>query len=211
MSLASPSAPLAQKPNRARSRTVLIMLALCFVAPIAIALALQSSWIDYNPAPTRNFGALISPVVAVQNASAAIRQQAPANAAEAQWTLLYVPGACGACTQELDLLAHIRQATGREMSRVNLTIWAVQDFTLPPAQAKFSVHGFDARTLAQWKQQLGLPEQGGVVFVDPLGNAMLRHVPANNGELDGSKIRKDLMRLLRAAQAGKRQSTGIMS
>jgi hypothetical protein len=212
MNSASTSVTQSPKPaSRTRSRAVLMMLALCFVAPIFIALALQSKWIDYSPAPTRNFGALIAPTVAVQMNPLQSRQQAPANSAEAQWTVLYVAGSCGACTQELDLLAHIRQATGREMSRVNLTVWASADFALPPPEAKFSVYGFDAASLGAWKQKLGIGESGGMVFIDPLGNAMLRHVPNAAGTYDGSKIRKDLMRLLRAAQAGKRQSTGIMS
>ena len=55
-------------------------------------------------------------------------------------------------------------------------------------------------------QELGL-QAGGLVILDPLRNAMMRYPSA----FDGSKVRKDLARLLKASQVGKKQSTGVIS
>ncbi len=173
----------------------------------------QSPLLNYHPAPTKNLGELISPVVpipdpdtaAVSNGLATTQNASEINA-EAQWTMLYfAPTSCGSCVEETSLLAHVRLAMGRELGRVKLELISPNSFTLPP-EANFTVRRSEPEKHATLLRSLGLSE-GGVVLLDPLRNAMMRY-PAN---FDGSKIRKDLARLLKASQLGKKQSSGVIS
>ena len=197
-------------PSKLRSRLTLGLIALCFGAPIFLAILFQSPLLNYHPAPTKNLGELISPVVALpdDNTTAGLvtTQSAPIINADAQWTMLYFPPTeCGACVEQTSLLAHIRLAMGRELGRVKLELISPSNFTLPP-EANFTVRRSDATKHAALLRSLGLIE-GGVVLLDPLRNAMMRY-PAH---FDGSKIRKDLARLLKASQLGKKQSSGVIS
>lgn len=198
-------------PSKLRGRLTLALIALCFGAPIFLALLFQSPLLNYHPAPTKNLGELINPVVALPepngtDAGLVTTQSAAVINADAQWTMLYFPpAACGACVEQTSLLAHVRLAMGRELGRVKLELISPSAFTLPP-EANFTVRRSDPQKHAALLQSLGLTE-GGVVLLDPLRNAMMRY-PAN---FDGSKIRKDLARLLKASQLGKKQSSGVIS
>ncbi len=198
--------------RKLRGRLTLGLIALCFGAPVFLALLFQSPLLNYHPAPTKNLGELINPVIALPepdggaNTDLVTTQSAPVINAEAQWTMLYFPpAACGACVEQTSLLAHVRQAMGRELGRVKLELISTNKFTLPP-EANFTVRHAEAKKYTALLQSLGLTD-GGVVLLDPLRNAMMRY-PAN---FDGSKIRKDLARLLKASQLGKKQSSGVIS
>jgi len=200
--------------KKLRGRLTLGLIALCFGAPVFLAMLFQSPLLNYHPAPTRNLGVLISPVVpmpepnggASESSGLVTTQRAPEINAEAQWTMLYfAPTACGSCIEQTSLLAHVRQAMGRELGRVKLELISPGSFTLPP-EANFTVRRSEPTKLAALLHSLGLTD-GGVVLLDPLRNAMMRY-PAN---FDGSKIRKDLARLLKASQLGKKQSSGVIS
>lgn len=204
------TAPIKKLPGR----LTLILIALCFAAPIFLAMLFQSPLLNYHPAPTKNLGELISPVVPVPEPNSATAgssglvttQSAAELSAEAQWTMLYLaPTSCGSCVEQTSLLAHVRLAMGRELDRVKLELISPSSFTLPP-EANFTVRRSSPETHAALLQSLGLSD-GGVVLLDPLRNAMMRY-PAN---FDGSKIRKDLARLLKASQVGKKQSSGVIS
>lgn len=194
------------RPSKTRSRLVLVLIGLCFLAPILIALAFQSPFMHFRPAASKNFGELINPVQLVEATSFQTLLETPPGPREANWSLLYLPpAACGACTAELDLLAHIRQAMGRELDRVQLEVISERRFELPKEA------GFTVRLAATDQQQalltrLGLSD-GGLVILDPLRNAMMRYP----SQFDGSKVRKDLARLLKASQVGKSQSTGVIA
>jgi hypothetical protein len=203
------SDPITPPASKLRSRFTLVLIALCFGAPIFFALLFQSPLLNYRPAPTKNFGVLISPVVPIPAPGViggAITQSAVQLNVEAQWTVLYLPPSqCGACVEQTSLLAHIRLAMGRDLDRVRLALISENAFVLPKA-AEFTVRRTAPKAQLALLKNLGL-EQGGVVLVDPLGNAMMRY-PA---EFDGTKIRKDLARLLKASQVGKQQSSGVIS
>ena len=201
-------------PNKLRGRLTLGLIALCFVAPVFLAILFQSPLINYRPAPTKNLGELISPVVPVPLPQAndgaktglVTTQSAPVINADGQWTMLYfAPSACGSCVEQTSMLAHVRLAMGRELGRVKLELISPSHFILPP-EANFTVRRSEPRKHAALLHDLGLSD-GGVVLLDPLRNAMMRY-PAN---FDGSKIRKDLARLLKASQLGKKQSSGVIS
>lgn len=200
--------------NKLRGRLTLGLIVLCFVAPVFLAMLFQSPLLNYHPAPTKNLGELINPVVPVPlpesndgaNADFVTTQYAPEINADGQWTMLYfAPSACGSCVEQTSLLAHVRLAMGRELGRVKLELISPSNFTLPP-EANFTVRRSNPSKHAALLHDLGLID-GGVVLLDPLRNAMMRY-PAN---FDGSKIRKDLARLLKASQLGKKQSSGVIS
>ena len=200
----------ARAPSKLRGRLTLGVIALCFAAPVFLAMLFQSPLLNYRPAPTKNFGVLISPVVPVSmpgpNSDLVTTQSAAEVNADAQWTLLYLaPAACGNCVEQTSMLAHVRISMGRELSRVKLELISPSEIALPP-EANFTVRRSDATQHRALLQSLGLTD-GGVVLLDPLRNAMMRY-PSN---FDGTKIRKDLSRLLKASQLGKKQSTGIIS
>lgn len=190
-------------------RLTLILIAFCFAAPVFLAMLFQSPLLHYRPAPTKNLGVLISPVVPVNllgpDSGLVTSQSAVETIAEAQWTLLYLaPAACGACVEQTSMLAHVRVSMGRELDRVKLELISPSAITLPP-EANFTVRRSEPSKHSALLVSLGLSD-GGVVLLDPLNNAMMRY-PAN---FDGSKIRKDLARLLKASQLGKKQSSGII-
>ncbi len=203
-----PHVPIKKLPGR----LTLILIALCFGAPVFLAMLFQSPLLNYHPAPTKNLGELINPVVPVPEPNTAdsnglvTTQSTPEINAEGQWTMLYLaPPSCGSCVEQTSLLAHIRLAMGRELGRVKLELISPSNFTLPP-EANFTVRRSAPEKHAALLQSLGLSD-GGVVLLDPLRNAMMRY-PA---DFDGSKIRKDLARLLKASQVGKKQSSGVIS
>ena len=190
-------------------RLTLILIAFCFAAPVFLAMLFQSPLLHYRPTPTKNLGVLISPVVPVNllgpNSGLVTSQSAVETIAEAQWTLLYLaPAACGACVEQTSMLAHVRVSMGRELGRVKLELISPSAISLPP-EANFTVRRSEPSKHSALLASLGLSD-GGVVLLDPLSNAMMRY-PAN---FDGSKIRKDLARLLKASQLGKKQSSGII-
>lgn len=192
----------AAKPaSQTRSRLTLILLFLLFFAPVAISLLLQTPMFHYNAPATKNFGTMISPVQPVPDGLA--RQAGLQTNAAAPWTLLLVPGETATSAETLKLLETIREAQGRHIDRVRLEVIETAQIDVGAA---WRVKIFTPEALAGLRAQLGLPETGGVVILDPFRNAMLRHA----GPFDGSKLRKDLARILRISQAGKPQSEGLI-
>jgi hypothetical protein len=187
--------------SQTRSRLTLILLFALFFAPVAISLLLQTPMFHYNAPATKNFGTMISPVVPVPDGEA--RQAGLQTNAAAPWTIMLVPGVDAIDPAALKLLETIREAQGRHIDRVRLEVIETAPIN---AGAAWRVKTFAPDALALLRTQLGLPETGGVVILDPFRNAMLRHV----GSFDGSKLRKDLARILRISQAGKPQSEGLI-
>ncbi len=187
--------------SQTRSRLTLILLFALFFAPVAISLLLQTPMFHYNAPATKNLGTMISPVQPVLDGPA--RQAGLQTNAAAPWTLLLVPGEQATSAETLKLLETIREAQGRHIDRVRLEVIETAPID---AGATWRVKTFKPEALAELRQQLGLPETGGVVILDPFRNAMLRH----DGSFDGSKLRKDLARILRISQAGKPQSEGLI-
>ena len=116
---------------------------------------------------------------------------------------MLVPGVDAIDPTALKLLETIREAQGRHIDRVRLEVIETAPIS---AGSAWRVKTFSPEALALLRTQLGLPETGGVVILDPFRNAMLRH----SGAFDGSKLRKDLARILRISQAGKPQSEGLI-
>lgn len=170
-----------------QQRAQLILIMLAFLLPAVIALLMQTSWFHWQPEGTRNRGELIAPVLALVHAG----QLADGH----RWSVVVrVPTACDVnCEQRLTLLSRIREASGKEMDRVQMVAWTDAERALTTEWS------------ARWQpdsastvESLGVPE-GGIVLVDPLGNAMMRY----GVDADPTDVRKDLAHLLRWSTVGK--------
>jgi hypothetical protein len=173
--------------NRRRFQLILILAA--FTLPAVLALLLQTRWFHWEPQSTRNRGELIRPVIAVGTDAQAVALLANG----ARWSVLvHVPAPCEtACARRLALLEHIREAQGKEMDRVQMVAWSAPGAELSATWARWIPD-------AQLSDTLALAE-GGVMLVDPLGNAMMRY----RVDADPTDVRKDLAHLLRWSTVGK--------
>lgn len=123
------------------------------------------------------------------------------------WTLLVVGGgACDArCEKNLWLVRQLRESTGREKDRID-KLWIVDDAVAPRTELLASIgQGTPTRVLRAPREALAAwlePEPGRALgdhlyVVDPLGMWMMR-APA---DLDASRFKRDLERLLRASSS----------
>jgi hypothetical protein len=171
-----------------RRRIQLLLIAAAFLLPALIAILLQTRWFHWDPQTTRNRGQLIEPVIALgaDTANAAL-------ADGRRWSVLvHIPAACDAgCERRIALLGRIREAQGKEMDRVQMVAWASAFMPTEPVWTPWQPNAALATVLAL--------DEGGVVLVDPLGNAMMRY----RSDADPTDVRKDLAHLLRWSKLGK--------
>ncbi|MDJ0653026.1 MAG: hypothetical protein QNJ40_02650 [Xanthomonadales bacterium] len=187
MNSRSPSNPAGDgnvQPNRGRL-TLLLLFGL-FLAPIVVALFLNSRWSDWAPGATRNNGELVSPVLVLNEVSGL------QNAFD-RWTILSrQTGDCAQpCRDQLDELLRVRQTLGHDMDDVAVLLVS-PDAPIDPLPDgliwQADVNGGMARALSG-RQLSDYP----VFLVDPLGNLMMAYpVP-----LDATGLRKDLDRLVK--------------
>ncbi|MCB1590314.1 MAG: hypothetical protein KDI56_15495, partial [Xanthomonadales bacterium] len=101
-----------------KNKLQLLLLALVFVAPVVIAVLMQTRLAHYEPEATKNYGTLFetSPQLGAW--------LPPVEAARlhGSWTVAYLASAdCGQdCLAELDLLSRVWAAQGQERDRVQL-------------------------------------------------------------------------------------------
>ncbi len=171
--------------NKRRLQLTLIVLA--FLLPAVIAILLQTRWLHWDPASTRNRGELIRPVLALAAGSDALIADGH------RWgVLVRMPAACDAgCERRLALLGRVREAQGKEMERVRMLAWTPEG---RPAAPPWTDWRPDAR-----QQELLRLGEGETALIDPLGNAMMRY----RADADPSDVRKDLAHLLRWSKVGK--------
>ena len=172
-----------------KQRLQLILIVAAFLLPAMLSIMLQTRWFHWEPGATRNRGELIRPVIALANNLANRQVLADGH----RWTVLVrIPAACDVgCERRILLLSHIREAQGKEMDRVQMLAWASASAALQaPWVTWIPQADIDAR--------LALPE-GGVMLIDPLGNAMMRF----QADADPTDVRKDLAHLLRWSKVGK--------
>lgn len=172
-----------------RRQLQLLLIVAAFLLPAVVALLLQTSWFHWDPQTTRNRGDLIKPVIALGAADGAAAVFADGR----RWTVLArIPASCDAgCTRRMTLLGRVREAQGKDMDRVQMVAWAG---AAAPPEPVWTLWQPDAATATR----LALDE-GAVVLVDPLGNAMMRY----RSDADPTDVRKDLAHLLRWSKLGK--------
>ena len=203
-SLPAADATLAQRTRMGRIKMLLVW-AVC-AAPVV---ASYFMYYVVRPEGRTNHGALIQPVRAMPDAAALpLRdlQGAPVRpgSLKGQWLLVSVAGgACeSVCEKTLYLQRQLRESLGRDKDRMD-RVWLITDEApvrapLMPALQQATVLRTDASALARWLQ----PESGRQIadhlyLVDPRGDWMMRF-PA---DMDFTKAKRDLTRLLKASEA----------
>lgn len=187
-----------------RGKRILIVLAAMFVAPV---IASYLAYYVVEPRGRTNYGTLIEPQRPTAGLGLADAQARPARLADfaGRWLIVAVDeGGCAArCTQQLALMRQLRLATGKDRDRIERLLLVTGD-AQPGAEAMAPFEGTVVlRARAQDLRALLPVDQGATIFehlylVDPLGNLMMRYP----GSPDGTRIRKDLERLLRVSQVG---------
>ena len=171
-----------------------------------------ASYLSYyvvKPQGRINHGTLITPPkpMAAEPGLAFTDLQGQAVAPQAlqgQWLLVSVAGgACdAACERQLYLQRQLREVLGRDKDRVD-RVWLIPDQAevrpaLLPALAQAWTLRVDAARLSQWLQaDAGQTLSSHLYLVDPRGDWMMRF-PA---DADPVRIKKDLMRLLKASNS----------
>ncbi|MDX1569934.1 MAG: hypothetical protein R3200_05560 [Xanthomonadales bacterium] len=165
-------------------RLVLVVLFVLFLAPVLVAIVMNSRWVEWQPEPTKNYGELITPVVAVP---AGLRELLPAD----QWILLAAFPECSAkCTRDIDHFERIDRALGRhgESLAPVLVLDAATPTDLPAHVEVIADGGVWRAFLAELNH-----ESGSVVLIDPLGNLMMSFPR----DFDASAMKDDLERLIK--------------
>ncbi len=182
-----------EEEGKGRPRLVLLGIVAIFLAPLLLAVFLNSRWTDWAPEATRNYGTLISPVVAVPEA---LRDELQLNE---EWTLIVDPSVCGPeCPDVVDRMHLLDRALGRHAGEVRQLVLSGD---APQAGAVSGSEWPDVDIVdlpIAWSPFLEEIEaaDAGALLVDPLGNAML----AYPSQFDTGRVRKDLDRLLKYAK-----------
>lgn len=172
-----------------RRQVQLLLIAGAFLLPAVIALLLQTRWFHWDPQTTRNRGDLVQPVIALGADDGARGVFADGR----RWSVLVrIPAPCDAgCARRITLLSRIREAQGKDMQRVQMVAWPADAAAVEPVWTAWRPDAALAARLAL--------DEGAVMLVDPLGNAMMRY----RSTADPSDVRKDLAHLLRWSKLGK--------
>jgi hypothetical protein len=189
-----------------RQRLLLIVLALLFFAPLALAFYLYYGHGSWQPGGRVNAGELIAPPRPLPSLSLPLF--GPGNTApdflKGKWTLLYVlQGACGeACQKSLYDTRQVRTALDRDMNRVQRVF--IADIDCCEARFLREQHpdlvairrdAADAPLLALLPHHAEAPP---LYLIDPLGNLMMSY-PADAKPMG---LLADLKRLLQLSSIG---------
>lgn len=182
-----------------RSQLQLLLVLFIFIAPVVLATLAYKYW---RPEDLSNYGELIESVeFKPTGLSAASGEPLDGAALRGKWLFVLVQqGACDqACAQNLYLMRQVRIATGKEQERVDRLILSdtpLSDALLKEHAGLRQARYADAKTLGAHLSEPGAA--GRIYLVDPLGRFVLRYPP----EADGSKMLKDVQRLLKYSQIG---------
>lgn len=187
-----------------RGRLKLIAVLLVCASPV---IASYLMYYVFPPSGRTNFGTLIEPQRPVPELKLLDDSGRPYRIASllGQWVLLHVDGgACErTCTDKLFALRQQRTMTGKERDRLD-RLWLVTD-SVPLAPGLLT--DYEGTIVARAERaalEALMPVEPGkrledyLWVIDPMGNLMMRF-PADG---DPAKIRKDVMRLLRASRVG---------
>ena len=220
--LPSPQEVAAQDAKRTlKGRLLMIAVLLICAAPVVL------SYLTYyviRPTSLRSFGELIQPTRSLPEMSIEVITKPVAdknmnalhlNSLKGQWLLLSLSeGACNDdCQKSLYFQRQIHTALGREKDRVDRVWLIMDDKAVDPeltrgvgdswvirAPKDDVVKWLDSPTQNDKKESNGSQFGDYVYLVDPMGELMMRF--SSKIEIDTApKIRRDLERLLRAAES----------
>ncbi len=177
------------------------------------ALPVVASYFTYyviKPQGRTNYGELIDPQRNVNSLVVQANQGMPGELGkiaplQKKWMLLMIgPAKCDeACSRRMFFVRQVRKTTGKDMDRVE-RVWLVTDENSPDAKFLAEHEGLHLlRAKAKDLESLLPPAEGNVLsdhvyLVDPLGNLMMRFPK----EMDASKMKRDLIKLLKASRIG---------
>ncbi len=188
-----------------KKATIALVLAL-FLAPVVIAVLLNSQWLDWQPGSTRNYGELLNPAVRLPDFELEAASGKPVSRDDLadQWQLLHyrAAGCDEACLDTLYWLRQIRLGQDRHRPEVALmfvTPAEISEETLAKIHALAEDYrvfsGQAGRTLSSALPDAGLSAIS--YIVDPKGHIILRY-PQDS---DFNGMRRDLSRLLTWTQS----------
>jgi len=194
---------LRQRTRRGRLKMLAILL-VC-AAPV---IASYFTYYVIRPEGRTNYGTLLQPLPEVGGLSGVGLDGAPAGLKQlgGKWLLVTGSGAScdAACEHRLYLLRQVRLTTGKDRDRVERA-WIVAPGTEVPARLLAEHEGLTViRAAPGAMAAAGFPPEGSaspeshIWIVDPLGNLVLRY-PVDP---DPSRMKKDLLKLLRASRIG---------
>lgn len=170
-----------------KGRRMLVLLAVVFLGPMAVAMALYFTGFQLRPGATTQHGELFQPARPLPDVSFPVAggQTSESATLRGKWTLIYIgPGDCaGACREALTEMRQVRRALGRDMDRVQrlyLSTGGRVDApflaaehpgigVLPPGEDERRIVGI-----------AGAAAPGDIFLADPLGNLVMRY-PAGTG------------------------------
>ena len=194
----SPPAPAAS-----RGRLKLLLVLLVCAAPV---LASYFTYYVIRPDGRVNYADLIEPQRPVGDTPVVNIDGTPDTLASlrGKWVLVVAaPPACdAACSTALYNIRQVRLTTGRERERVE-RLWLLTEPGEPDPALLAQHEGLIVRRIAAESLGRFEPAAGGrtidhTFIIDPLGNLMMRF-PA---QPDPSRMKKDLIKLLRASRIG---------
>jgi hypothetical protein len=198
-----PAPDAAGQRTRAGRWKMLAVLAVC-AAPVV---ASYFTYFVIRPEARSNYGTLIAPArpMPALQLTGVDGTSVPAQSLKGQWLLVAVgPAVCDTvCQTRLHAQRQLREMTGRERDRID-KVWFVTDNTpIDPklraalaAGAPTQVLRVPHAELARWLEPApGQSLHEHLYVVDPMGGWMMR-APA---DLDPTKLKRDLERLLRAS------------
>jgi cytochrome oxidase Cu insertion factor (SCO1/SenC/PrrC family) len=202
------SATIPTAPHR---RPIVLVVALVFFLPLAVATYLYYAPAAWRPTRTVNHGALIEPARQLPEVSLpTIEGGATApDFLRHRWTLIFAGrGDCDErCHDALYQMRQVRLALNRDMDRVQRLFFATEPCCDRPFLAR-EHHGLvvargtsaeAGRLLALFPTDSGpVATSGRIYIVDPLGNLMMVHPRDSNPKF----LLEDLKRLLKLSQIG---------
>jgi len=183
----------------ANPRSVLIALFALFLAPIIVAVLLNSRWLDWSAEPTRAHGRLVEPVRALgeMNLTDASGRERSRADWTGSWQLVHVagPGCARQCAETAALMDNIRLSLDRHFDEVGLVLATpTESAGRELTDAVDSDHWmvFSGTAAQDLLQRFPDPMPGSYYIVDPEANIMERFAPGSAP----TGIRKDLDRLV---------------
>jgi len=182
-----------------KNRLILVGLFLMFFLPVLLAIVLNSRWVQFSPAQTRNYGQLIQPVISLGAPVAGVSDET----LRSRWWLIYADSAecLDACQKQMQTLHQLHLSAGKEFNRVGLMFMPTAEGAIPALPADVvAVQQPSPELLLAVKNAVGAaPTERWLLLMDPLGNILMRYPPG----FDASRVRKDLSILLRWSPLGK--------
>jgi hypothetical protein len=188
-----------------RGRLKMLAILLVCAAPV---IASYFTYYVIRPEGRTNYGTLLDPLREVGNFAGTGLDGAPAGLAQLKGRWVLVTGGdadCdAACENRLYLMRQVRLTTGKDRDRVERA-WVVAPDAVPSAKLLGEHEGMiviradpGAMAAAGFIAAEGARPQDHIWIVDPLGNLVLRYPVAP----DPSRMKKDLLKLLKASRIG---------